>query len=53
MLMYQGPVFVGSTIQSCSVLGAGSREFWKDGAAHVIENGIVCSGVGLWRVSEE
>jgi len=33
-------------LQSCSVLGAGSRDLWKDRAAHVIENGIGCSGVG-------
>ena len=33
-------------LQSCSVLGAGSRDFRQDRAAHVIEDGIGCSGLG-------
>jgi len=33
-------------LQSCSVLGAGSRDSRQDRAAHVIEDGIGCSGLG-------
>jgi len=36
----------GILLQSCSVLGAGSQDFRQDRAAHVIEDGIGCSGLG-------